>query len=122
MDGTPDMCLNGIVFADLSYKPGAYEVRNVQSPILIEETSDWNGKHFLKVTNHYHTLYLSHLNFDYDIQENGTFTEYRTNACNYLSGGLDTFTRAATGIDEGCHDDNNYYHDWTEAGLDFPSV
>ena len=27
------MCLNGVVFADLSYKPGAYEVRNGQSPV-----------------------------------------------------------------------------------------
>lgn len=253
LDGTPDMCLNGIVFADLSYKPGAYEVRNVQSPVLIEASTDWSGKHFLKVTNHYHTLDLSHLNFTYEIQNNGfvvysgafdtlhtpagtfesldypdiatilknaevndaglngktelngevylniyvnqsedtayapagteiyrfqtalshavyypeaddftekrtnstsaklndcsspklsyreteesitisgqdtnivfdktsgVFTEYRTNAYNYLTGGTDTFTRAATGIDEGCHDNNNYYYDWKTAGLD----
>lgn len=222
LDGTPDMCLNGIVFADLSYKPGAYEVRNVQSPVIIEETSDWTGKHFLKVTNHYHALDLSHLEFTYEIQENGTvistgvldtlhtpagtsepldypnipkelkgeaylnvyaklandtayapagteiyrfqiavshnvyapevsecpamaltyeetekeiivsgenvqivfdkvsgtFTKYKANAYEYLTGGADTFTRAATGIDEGCHDDNNYYYDWKTAGID----
>lgn len=222
VDGTPDMCLNGIVFADLSYKPGAYEVRNVQSPVIIEEASDWTGKRFLKVTNHYHALDLSHLTFVYEIQDNGsivysgtfetlhtpagafepldypnipvelkgeaylniyaklsndtayasagtelyrfqiaishnvytpevsdcpasklsyeetkeavtvtgenlrivfdkstgTFTQFRVNACDYLSGGMDTFTRAATGIDEGCHDDNNYYYDWKSSGID----
>lgn len=36
-DPVPDMCLNGVVFADLSYKPGAYEVRNGQSPVTIEQ-------------------------------------------------------------------------------------
>ncbi len=240
VDGTPDMCLNGIVFADLSYKPGAYEVRNVQSPVLIEAISDQSGRKLLKVINHYHALDLSHLNFTYEIVENGTvvetgrfdalhtaagafdtlewpeikatltgeaylniyaslandqpyapagtevyryqtalnhalympdapddlpagisgadngagisrkesetkisceeteaeiilsgadlhvvfdkqsgsFTEYRVKACNYLTGGFDTFTRAATGIDEGCHDENNYYYDWISSGID----
>lgn len=222
VDGTPDMCLNGIVFADLSYKPGAYEVRNVQSPIIIEAATDWSGKHFLKVTNHYHALDLGHLKLTYEIQENGSvvhsgefdtlhtpagtsealdypeipaelrgeaylniyvtlsddtayapagtelyryqtainhstyipeinghsplklsyeetennitvrgenihivfdksvgfFTECRTNACNCLSGGLETFIRAATGIDEGCHDNNSYYYDWKASGID----
>lgn len=222
VDGTPDMCLNGIVFANLQYKPGAYEVRNVQSPVIIEAATDWTGRRFLKVNNHYHVLDLSHLVFDYEIIENGSvvcsglfdtlhtpagsfealdypdmpkkfsgeaylniyvklssdtdyapagtqlyrfqtalnhavftpevskgpslelsyeetenritvtgnnihivfdrktglFSEYRIGEINYLSGGLDTFTRAATGIDEGCHDDNTYYHDWISSGVD----
>lgn len=222
IDGTPDMCLNGIVFADLSYKPGAYEVRNVQSPVIMEESSDWTGKHFLKLTNHYHALDLSHLKFTYEIQENGaivdsgvfdtvhtpagefealdypkidkelkgeaylnvyaklsedtayapagteiyrfqtplthetympveeaspsiklsfeakeneiiitgdntyivfdkttgSFTKYQCNNCDYFTGGKEIFTRAATGIDEGCHDDNNYYYDWKTSGID----
>lgn len=222
LDGVPDMCLNGVVFADLSYKPGAYEVRNAQSPVLIEEATDWTGKHFLKLTNHYHALDLSHLTLTYEIQDNGSvicsgafdafhtpagasevlnypnipeglkgeaflniyaklacdteyapagteiyrfqtaishavyipktddipieklsyeesekeiivsgknthivfdkasglFTEYQAKSCNFFFGGMDTFTRAATGIDEGCHDDNNYYYDWKASGID----
>ena len=39
-DPVPDMCLNGVVFADLSYKPGAYEVRNGQSPVTIEQVKN----------------------------------------------------------------------------------
>ena len=38
--------------------------------------------------------------------------------CDYLTGGIDTFCRAATGIDEGCHDTNNYYYDWVAKGID----
>ena len=224
VDSTPDMCLNGIVFADLSYKPGAYEVRNVQSPVIIQAASDWSGKQFIRVTNHYHVLDLSHLEFAYEVVENGsvvfsgtldslhtpagtsesvpypelpanlkgeaylniyaklssdtayasagteiyrcqlalnnavympaleeqlicplsfketdnnitidgesthivfdkksgTFTEYQTNHCDYLTGGMDTFCRASTGIDEGCHDTNNYYYDWVTEGIDHP--
>lgn len=222
VDGTPDMCLNGIVFADLSFKPGAYEVRNVQSPVLMKADSDWFGNKFIKVTNYYHALDLSHLTLKYEILEDGvvvregtldtlhtkpgesdrvpypeipdtlkgeaylniyalltddtvyaqkgtevyhcqlpltkntylpatvklpqsplsynetensividgndthivfdkrsgTFTEYKTHGYSYLTGGMETFHRAATGIDEGCRDFNNYYYDWKKLGID----
>ena len=57
----------------------------------------------------------THIVFD---KKSGTFTEYQTNHCDYLTGGMDTFCRAATGIDEGCHDTNNYYYDWVTQGID----
>lgn len=222
VDTTPDMCLDGIVFPDLSYKPGAYEMRNVQSPVLIEASCDWSGHRFLKVSNHYHALDLSHLCFTYGIQSDGVivltgtfdtlhtpagssealdypvipeklegesyiniyvklahdtvyapagtelyryqaalnhatftpdvpegpvvplsyeettsdiiisgdetrivfdktagcFSEYRVGSCDYLTGGCETFVRAATGIDEGCRDTENYYYDWKTTGID----
>ena len=42
IDRTPDMCLNGIVFADLKEKPGAQEVKNCQAPIYIDY-QHWHG-------------------------------------------------------------------------------
>ena len=43
-DPVPDMCLNGIVFADLTEKPAAWELKNLQSPVQVIYTS-WHGMH-----------------------------------------------------------------------------
>lgn len=224
IDGTPDMCLNGIVFADLSFKPGAYEVRNVQSPVTIDCITDSFGKKFLQITNLYHAIDLSHLRIRYEFQDNGhtlksgvldtlhtaagtveilpfsdfesdfkgeaylnffvelakgtsyapngteiyrrqfslnhktylpmesnlpsfpltyedaknsitiegqnlhivfdkkngVFSQFIVNGHAYFTGGMDTFCRAATGIDEGTHDSNSYYHEWKTIGIDQP--
>ena len=62
LDRVPDMCLNGVVFADLSLKPGAYEVKNVQAPVRIIETSKaLFEESVLAIRNLYHTVDLSHL-------------------------------------------------------------
>lgn len=75
LDGTPDMCLNGVVFADLSFKPGAYEVRNVQAPVEIQAYTDWSGNKFIRIINRYHVLDLSHLSLRYEIQDNGVILQ-----------------------------------------------
>lgn len=41
-DPVPDMCLNGIVFADLTPKPAAWELQSLQSPIQLVYR-DWHG-------------------------------------------------------------------------------
>lgn len=41
-DPVPDMCLNGIVFADLQLKPAAWELQSLQSPVQIVY-QDWHG-------------------------------------------------------------------------------
>lgn len=87
VDGTPDMCLNGIVFADLSFKPGAYEVRNVQSPIAIDLITDYCGRRSIQITNNYHTLDLSHLHIKYEFQDNGHTIENGSLAPLYTAAG-----------------------------------
>lgn len=42
VDPVPDMCLNGIVFADLEPKPAAWELQSLQSPVQIIYWS-WHG-------------------------------------------------------------------------------
>ena len=72
LDRVPDMCLNGVVFADLTWKPGAYEIKNVQAPVeitavpgaLFEEET-------LSIQNLYHTLDLSHLQLVWELICNG---------------------------------------------------
>lgn len=62
LDRVPDMCLNGVVFADLTLKPGAYEVKNVQAPVRItEEKSALFKEATLHIANLYHGVDLSHL-------------------------------------------------------------
>lgn len=41
-DSVPDMCLNGIVFADLEEKPAAEEVKVCQAPLYVKYES-WHG-------------------------------------------------------------------------------
>ena len=41
-DPVPDMCLNGIVFADLEEKPAAEEVKVCQAPLYLQY-QEWHG-------------------------------------------------------------------------------
>lgn len=87
MDQTPDMCMNGIVFPDLSLKPAAYEVRNVQAPVTIERVRQiYFGTEEWQIINRYHTLDLSHLSIDWELVSDGeiirtgTLEDYHTPA------------------------------------------
>ena len=42
VNSTPDMCLNGIVFADLTGKPAAAEIKNLQAPFYLRY-ENWHG-------------------------------------------------------------------------------
>lgn len=42
MDAVRDMCLNGVVYPDLSEKPHAYEIKNRQAPVSVRYES-WHG-------------------------------------------------------------------------------
>ncbi len=42
VDSVPDMCLNGIVFADLTPKPAAEEIKKLQAPVSVTYVS-WHG-------------------------------------------------------------------------------
>lgn len=86
-DPTPDMCMNGVVFPDLSLKPGAYEVRNGQSPVRVIQLRDpYLGTSRWYIVNDYHTLDLSHVKIlwelvcDGEVTEGGQLRDYHTPA------------------------------------------
>lgn len=60
VDPVPDMCLNGILFADLSQKPSAEEIKVCQAPIYLKYDS-WHGM--------FGTYYLHNECFDSDLSE-----------------------------------------------------
>lgn len=79
VDPVPDMCLNGVVFPNLAFKPAAYEIKNVQAPVRImfkayshSSTVDW------KIENHYHALSLEHCKVDWELICNGVVVEKGT--------------------------------------------
>lgn len=76
IDPVPDMCLNGILFPDLSWKPAAFEVKNVQSPVTIHYGSDnfFSPKSY-KLTNHYLFQDLSHIKFTWSLICDGKLTD-----------------------------------------------
>ncbi|WP_342477180.1 glycoside hydrolase family 2 TIM barrel-domain containing protein [Paenibacillus sp. FSL H7-0350] len=80
-DPAPDMCLNGIVFPDLTLKPAAHEIKNVQSPIQMDYMP---GNHGYRIYNHYTHRDLSHLNMvwelvcDGKVVESGSLPRYHT--------------------------------------------
>lgn len=78
-DPVPDMCLNGMVFADLSFKPAAYEVRNVQAPVGVQynpASVAVTGK--CKLVNRYHVSTLEHCQVDWELICNGKAAESGT--------------------------------------------
>lgn len=90
IDSVPDMCLNGIVFPDLTLKPSAYEIKNVQSPVQIEYFEHpfntlYRG---YRIFNHYTHQDLTHLDIRWDlvcdgsVVESGTLPKYTTLAGN----------------------------------------
>lgn len=76
MDPVPDMCLNGIVFADLTNKPAAYQIRNLQSPIQIAERFDmYCQKNVWELQNHYQATDTAALRVEWALQCDGRITE-----------------------------------------------
>jgi beta-galactosidase len=85
VDPVEDMCLNGVVFPDLSWKPAAYEVKNGQSPIKIfYDKHPYFGVGEYKIKNNYQFKDLSHLRFIWELQcegkivESGEMKQYNT--------------------------------------------
>ncbi len=86
-DPVKDMCMNGVVFPDLSLKPAAYEVRNGQSPVAIEyQVNPYMGGGQWMVVNRYHALDLSHIEIAWEllcngnVVDNGVLSDYHTPA------------------------------------------
>ncbi len=66
------MCLNGVVFTDLSLKPAAHEMWKCQAPVRIEPVSDADtraGK--FRIFNLYLESGLDHLELEWEIQADG---------------------------------------------------
>lgn len=86
-DPVKDMCLNGVVFPDLSWKPAAYEVRNGQAPVIIcYEVHPYFPIAGFKIKNNYQHLDLSHLRITWEllcdgvIADQGELKQYATPA------------------------------------------
>lgn len=72
IDRVPDMCLNGVVFADLSLKPGAYEVKNVQAPVrIMEKKEHLFDEATFSIQNLHHALDLSYLKLVWELISEG---------------------------------------------------
>ncbi|MEV5025620.1 glycoside hydrolase family 2 TIM barrel-domain containing protein [Paenibacillus sp. LPE1-1-1.1] len=81
VDPAPDMCLNGIVFPDLSPKPAANEIKYVQSPVRIEYLelpNNFSGAKGYRIYNHYSHRDLSHLNIGWELVCDGNVVERGT--------------------------------------------
>ena len=72
IDPVPDMCLNGVVFPDLSCKPAAYEIKNCQAPVRITafEHPYVPAISYL-VKNDYQQLDLSNIRITWELQCDG---------------------------------------------------
>ncbi|WP_169081793.1 glycoside hydrolase family 2 TIM barrel-domain containing protein [Paenibacillus sp. PL91] len=77
IDSAPDMCLNGIVFPDLTPKPAANEIKYVQSPVQIEyfEMPYDPGRKGYQIYNHYTHRDLSHLDICWELLCDGCVVE-----------------------------------------------
>lgn len=69
------MCLNGIVFPNLSWKPAAYEVKNSQSPIKIEYKFVHSRLKGYIIKNNYLSINLSHLRITWELQCDGKIVD-----------------------------------------------
>ena len=73
VDDVRDMCLNGVVQPDLTPHPGAFEIKKLQSPVLIR---DFNMEdQTLRIQNDYLGRDLGHLKLTWVILENGLVEE-----------------------------------------------
>ncbi len=73
------MCLNGVVWPDLTPKPGALEIQKVQAPVAVvapDENSLQNG--ILRIENRYLGGDLSHLRVEWAVTEDGVAVEQGT--------------------------------------------
>ncbi len=97
-DDVRDMCLNGVVFPDLSWKPAAYEVMHWQSPVQIYKKpfSHLSTSSYM-VKNNYIDKDLSHLSFSWELLCDGEVKD---------AGEMKTYTTAP-----GCEEALVYYID-----------
>lgn len=79
-DPTLDMCLNGVVFPDLSVKPGTEEVKNIQSPVQINSrltyvpdpvTGSYTQKTVWSVDNEFHSRSLCGYALSWEVIKDG---------------------------------------------------
>lgn len=72
VDDVEDMCLNGVVLPDLSWKPSAYEIKNCQAPVkIILDEDPFTGNVSYSIKNNYQFIDLSHLRITWDLKCNG---------------------------------------------------
>lgn len=72
IDPVEDMCLNGVVFPDLSLKPSAYEIKNCQASVKIIQDIEWfSASISYKIKNNYQFLDLSHLRITWELECDG---------------------------------------------------
>jgi len=76
-DPVEDMCLNGVVFPDLSWKPAAYEIRNCQAPVEIIHIAKqpFLNQSECYIKNKYLFKNLSHLRILWELQCDGNLVE-----------------------------------------------
>jgi len=76
VDSVEDMCLNGVVFPDLSLKPSAFEVKNCQSPVRIQyDGVSYFGNGGYKIMNNNMFTDLSHLQITWELQCDGEIVD-----------------------------------------------
>ncbi len=68
-----NFCLNGVVNPDRSWKPGLSEVKKVYQYVKFKPENLKEGK--VKITNFYDFATLNHLNFSWELLENGVVTQ-----------------------------------------------
>lgn len=74
-DRCPDMCLNGIVFADLQEKPAAEEMLVNQAPVSLKYM-DWHGRYSgYRIFNEYVDTDLSELELSWELLCDGGVSE-----------------------------------------------
>lgn len=72
VDPIEDMCLNGVVLPDLSWKPAAFEIRNCQAPVTIShDGSTFPEAGEYKIKNNHMFKDLSHLCLNWELQCDG---------------------------------------------------
>jgi len=69
-DPVPDMCLNGVVWPDLTPHPGAFEIKHFQSPVTIEAS---NGEY--RIYNRHQSGTLAPYDIEWTVLRNGTTVE-----------------------------------------------
>ena len=76
VDPVEDMCLNGVVFPDLSWKPATFEIKNCQAPVKIQyEVNLYFGGDGYKIRNNFLDKDLSHLKITWELQCDGEIVD-----------------------------------------------
>lgn len=73
-DPVLDMCLNGVVLPDLTPKPGAYEIKNIQAPVRVQAADIRNGR--IRIQNKYPDSGLEHCCLEWELIENGKTVQH----------------------------------------------